>query len=219
MYTDVLDIFEAGEVSSLNVSVNRSGMVRAAPSINEASIQTDPVNVEHVRLRVNQRICTDEVKNTCAILSSTCGISVETARKAVQIVCKNMYGHELYLSAKESGGKDLTHVMQASRTVTDHKQYLATATETDAALALLDKDVSVKAFPHFDTTSRNNIDVNWPSIILRFTNGEEFRLRPMFFACEDREQITLQFSETFKRLAAAASIQKNQHNFGREYLL
>jgi hypothetical protein len=75
-------------------------------------------------------------------------------------------------------------------------------------LALLDKETSVKAFIHFDTTSRNNMDGEWPSIILRFTNAEEFRLRPLFFAYEDKKQITLLFTETFKRLAAAASIRK-----------
>ena len=123
----VLEFSKAGEASSLNVSINRSGIVRVAPSINEASIQTDPVNVERVRLRVNQRICTDEVKNTCAILSSKCGISAETARKVVQIVYKMMYGHDVYLSAKESGGKDLTYVLPSSRTISDHKQYLAMA--------------------------------------------------------------------------------------------
>ena len=40
------------------------------------------------------------------------------------------------------------------------------------------------------------------------TNGEEFRLLPFFFAYEDREQITLLFTETLGRLAAAASIRK-----------
>ena len=35
-----------------------------------------------------------------------------------------------------------------------------------------------------------------------------FHLLPIFFAYEDREQITAMFSETFKRLAAAVSIWK-----------
>ena len=209
------------DIPSLNVSVNRSGMVRAAPSINEIATQTDPTEVERKKLRINKRVCTDDVKNTCAILSSTCALSTEMSRKVVQVVCKNMYGHELYLTpeeqAKHEGAsvfigstkeKDQTYVLPSARTISDHKQFLATETETDAGLALLDKDISVKAFIHFDTTSRSNIDGDWPSIILRFTNGEEFRLRPLFFAYEDREQITLLFTETLGRLAAAASIRK-----------
>ena len=209
------------DIPSLNVSVNRSGMVRAAPSINEIATQTDPTEVERKKLRINKRVCTDDVKNTCAILSSTCALSTEMSRKVVQVVCKNMYGHELYLTPEEQAKhegtsvfigstkeKDRTYVLPSARTISDHKQFLATETETDAGLALLDKDISVKAFIHFDTTSRSNIDGDWPSIILRFTNGEEFRLRPLFFAYEDREQITLLFTETLGRLAAAASIRK-----------
>ena len=49
--------------------------------------------------------------------------------------------------------------------------------------------------------------------ILRFSSGnssdKEFRLRPIFFAYEDREQITELFCETFRRLAAAVSVLKN----------
>ena len=41
------------------------------------------------------------------------------------------------------------------------------------------------------------------------SSGKEFRLRPIFFAYEDREQITELFCETFRRLAAAVSVLKN----------
>lgn len=36
--------------------------------------------------------------------------------------------------------------------------------------------------------------------------NEEYRLRPIFFAYEDRDQITKLFCETFERLAAAISM-------------
>lgn len=219
--TEFSNTTSTSDVSSLNVSVNRSGTIRFAPSVNEVASQTDPAEVERKKLRINTRVCTDDIKNTCAILSSTCGVSAEMSRKVVQVVCKNLYGHELYLTPEEQAEcegtsvligstkeKDRTYVLPSARTISDHKQFLATETETDAALALLDKDLSVKAFIHFDTTSRSNIDGDWPSIILRLTNGEEFRLRPLFFAYEDREQITLLFTETLERLAAAASIRK-----------
>ena len=99
--------------------------------------------------------------------------------------------------------KDCEYVFPSARTISNHKQLLASETESEAAMALLDKDSTIKAIVHFDTTSRNNIDYHFA-----FSNGEEFRLRPIFFAHEDREQITSLFSETFKRLAAAVSIQK-----------
>ena len=43
----------------------------------------------------------------------------------------------------------------------------------------------------------------------RFSNGEEFRLRPLFFAYEDREQITELFVETLTRLSVAPSVVEN----------
>ena len=82
--------------------------------------------------------------------------------------------------------------------------------ERDAALALLAKVGPVKATLHYDTTSRNSIDGEWPSIISRFSDASEFVLRPMFFAYEDREQIVELLTETFNRLAVAASIYKDQ---------
>jgi hypothetical protein len=221
-----MDVDEAPELDStvdvsLNVSVNRSGVSRWAPSVNEVASQTDEVNLERPRLRINQRVCTDQIKNTCVQLSSTCGVSTETARKCVQVVCQNLYGHRLYLTAEEQAKeegtslyigntkeKDRKYVIPNTRTISGHKQYLAIENETDASLALIDMPDNVKAFIHFDTTSRDNIDGEWPSIILRFSDGVEFRLRPLFFAYEDREQITLLFAETFRRLAAAASIRR-----------
>ena len=69
-----------------------------------------------------------------------------------------------------------------------------------------------KATLHYDTTSRNSIDGEWPSIIIRFSDGREFVLRPMFFAYEDCEQIIELSAETFERLAAAASIHEGRDN-------
>ena len=78
---------------------------------------------------------------------------------------------------------------------------------------LLKKESDTKATVHFDTTSRSNIDGEWPSIITRFTEGgesTEYRLRPLFFAYEDRDQITKLFVETFEQLAASASIRQGE---------
>ena len=108
--------------------------------------------------------------------------------------------------------KDYTYVLPSARTIADHKQILASETEAEAAVLLLNKDGRKKAIIHFDTTSRNNIDGEWPSIILRFNEREEcceeVRLRPLFFAYEDRDQITSLFVESFNRLAAAGSLRQ-----------
>ena len=87
---------------------------------------------------------------------------------------------------------------------------MASENETEAAMLLFHKNSQTKSKTtvHFDTTSRSNIDGEWPSIILRFSSpiSKEYRLRPLYFAYEDREQMTLLFCETFKRLAAVCSI-------------
>ena len=101
------------------------------------------------------------------------------------------------------------HVIPSARTIADYKQIQAPEMETMAARALYMKKPNIKAFVHFDTTSRSSIDGEWPSIILRFSNGEEFRLHPLFFAYEDREQITELFVETFTRLSVALSVVEN----------
>ena len=88
------DVEALDRTISLNVSMNRSGTVRAAPSINEIAIQTDPIEVERKKLRINKRVYAEDIKNTCAILSSTCALSTEMSQEVVQVVRKNMYGHD-----------------------------------------------------------------------------------------------------------------------------
>ena len=42
------------------------------------------------------------------------------------------------------------------------------------------------------------------------SDGQEFRLRPLFFAYEDRDQITELFVETFTRLSIAVNVAQNR---------
>ena len=62
-----------------------------------------------------------------------------------------------------------------------------------------------------DTTTRNTIDGEWPAIILYFSNGGEYFLRPLFFAYEDRKQIAELLVETYSRLSVAASVDKQEN--------
>ena len=79
-----------------------------------------------------------------------------------------MYGHDFYLTPEEqakhegTNEKDRTYVLPSARTISEHKQFLVTETETDAGLALLDKDISVKAFKE-----------DWPSI--KIIEGHRWR--------------------------------------------
>ena len=181
--------------------------------------------------RNNSRICTVESVSTCAAVSSTCGVSTEIARLAVKTTVKGLLGKELYLSRKEQQLKNPEHncnqtpchnsassnnsqptcshydnVLPSAKRIAEYKQLQASQVEKNAALALLNKPTSVKATLHYDTTSRNCIKGEWPAILLNFSDGQEFVLRPLSFAYEDRDNITDLLVETYHRLADAVSI-------------
>ena len=181
---------------NLDTSCSRSGFVRLKPTGVSVGIQTDPVQADRPRLRIVKRVSTEEIKSACATVSSICGVSAEMVRKIVQIIGRELYGHIFYLTPEDQAvgerlnsdavsmeesddnkHKDYTYVICSARTISDHKQVLASEMETLAATMLLEKENGIKSTFHFDTTSRNNIDGEWPSLILRFSNNEEYRLR------------------------------------------
>ena len=82
--------------------------------------------------------------------------------------------------------------------------------ERDAACKLFLMHSHIKSTLHYDTTSQNRIDGEWPSIIFAFSSSEDFALRPVFFAYEDRQQIVDLLVETYHRLSLAASVHLGQ---------
>ena len=63
---------------------------------------------------------------------------------------------------------------------------------------------------HFNATSRNRIDSDWPSLIFSFKDKDPLEcriisLRPLFIAYEDKEQIISSIVESIKRLSVAAN--------------
>ena len=73
--------------SSLNVSLNWSGYACILNDGVEIGIQTDLTVPDRPKLCVNKQNAAEEVKSACAWISSVCGVSVETFRKSLQIVC------------------------------------------------------------------------------------------------------------------------------------
>ena len=69
-------------------------MSRITISTNEASVQTE-TSLEKPKVLMNRK-CTEAIKSTCAQVSTTCGLSVEMARVAVQTTCKALYQHTLF---------------------------------------------------------------------------------------------------------------------------
>ena len=99
---------------------------------------------------------------------------------------------------KKVKGDKLKRVIASAKMINNYKHMQASQVERDTGLALLNKQNDVKSTLHYDTTSRCHIDGQWPSIILSFSDGRDFELRPIFFAYVDREQIALLVVETLK---------------------
>ena len=101
--------------------------------------------------------------------------------------------------------EEYKYVLPSARTIVEYKQLQAAQEERDAGVALFKKNSDTKLTLHFDTTSRNNIDGEWPSLILNFSNTRRYRLRPLFFAYEDRANIIRLIIETYECLAVASA--------------
>ena len=208
------------------VLTTRSGIKLFSP----VQDPTHPVSIPKPRIR-KVRNCTDSIKAAISKVSFECGISVEKSRKAVQIIAKELYDHEYYLSLEEkkslnnpaqkhskldSGAEkvkisdidfnDYDDILPSAKSARNYKSLQATQEEIDAAVALQRKSKEDNVTFHYDTTSRNYIDGEWPALILNFREGKRFCLRPVYVAYEDRENISCLIAETYQRLAAAAEV-------------
>ena len=85
----------------LDLSATRSGNVFMKKVKVECSTQTEACKVDRPKLRINKKQSTDAIKSPCSKLSSICGVSLETSRKVVQVVCKKLYDHNVYLTPEE----------------------------------------------------------------------------------------------------------------------
>ena len=129
--SDFLNSTSIAQDCDINQSHNRSGLTRSTKQTCDVSVQTDPVIIDKPKLRIKERVCTEDIKMTCANLSSICGLSVENSRLAVQTVCKHLYKHEFYLSKADVNTScdvgddpprkrnclDLTYVLPSARTI------------------------------------------------------------------------------------------------------
>ena len=56
-------------------------------------------------------------------------------------------------------------------------------------MALFNNTKPNKITLHYDTTTRSKTNGEWPSLMLNFNNGKSFRLRPLSFAYEGRQNL------------------------------
>ena len=77
--------------------VNRSGLTRCTKEVHDAFRQRDIVLPMCPKLPLRKIVCTDEIKNTCAQVSTKLKVSVEIVRVAVNTMVKCSYDH-VYLN-------------------------------------------------------------------------------------------------------------------------
>lgn len=92
--------------TSFKISLNRSGYPRVIKNGVTTPIQTDPAVKDPPKLWVDKRHATNQITSAYARISSVCGASVETSRKAIKTVCKDLRNHNVYLSLEEVDGND-----------------------------------------------------------------------------------------------------------------
>ena len=113
-------------------------------------------------------------------------------------------------STKHPQNMTIIYVIPSVTRFTEFKWLQASEMEREAAFALFHKSTLAKSIVHFDTMGRSSIDREWPSLILKFSDRTEYTLWPIFFAFEDREQITNLFVEIFGRLKATLKVPHDQ---------
>ena len=90
----------------LNSSLNHSGLSCNTKEYSDKNVQIETIYLQRPEIR-KIRDCTNAVKTTCLNLSVKCNMFAEMSRIAVQIVCKNLYDHNYFLSKEEAIERDL----------------------------------------------------------------------------------------------------------------
>ena len=204
--------------TSVNVSQNRSGVVRTTKPVAEVGMQTE-FHVGAVKpLRSGFRNFDDSIKTALALSCSNAG-TTEQSRKAFQTTSEVFYGIKYELCPQNVGAEPVmkksrkafdyrerySNVLPSAKIIADTKHLLAIQQERNAALAILDaSDDELAITLHFDTASRKRIKGEWPSIIIRMNGRKKFRMRPRSMAVKTRENITSLLVNTLKRMSIAS---------------
>ena len=207
--------------TNLSLSVSRSGVYRVTCATHTIGIQTDLYNVSQPPVR-KVRDCTEEIKSALANVSVAAEISPEKARLAAQAFSKYFYGHSYYLNPSEKDPEykskkprkadeyaSYNDVFPDKKTIVNYKHCQSLQREVEAAEALINKNKSLKAILHFDTTKRSRVEGEWASLILDIRSppncSQPFVLRPLYFALETKENIAKLIVQTLYRLSTTIS--------------
>ena len=208
-------------------STTRSGLYRNTKCLVDSSTQTECDKYDKSMLTPirKKRNFLPDVKASIVTTSSKAGITVEQARRAFQATCEVFLKEKYYLKVEDvpdctSSERQPTHstpkcprsskdyekyerVLPSAKVLNAEKHLQAIQAERNCALAMLDSNPEDKVTIHYDTTTRRRIKGDWTSLIVKISNGQVFRLRPLSLAIENRETITDLLVEEFRRLSEA----------------
>ena len=187
--------------------MTRGGTIRFCDSVVQASTP------KKTRWGRKSYYVDKDFKNAIARVAYTAGISIPKALQATQIICDELYNDKFYLSAgekKEALGLpkeervESDDVLPSRPTIEAHRGLLAAQQEANTGISLFNAGEDDKPSVYYDTTTRNNVDGDWLSLILE-VRGVMYDLRSIAYAYEDRDNIARIIVESLKRIAAAAS--------------
>ena len=128
----------------------------------DMTIQTELSVPDHPKLQVNKRDSTNEIKSTCAQISSVCGVSVETSRKVNEIVKPSITKTFIFLLKNKLKIREFklcilyenhSAIIPSVWTITtEYKQLQASDMKKSAAITLYTKPLELKITIHFDST-------------------------------------------------------------------
>ena len=143
----VLESSRCDQDTSINFSLNRSGLTQTTKSVADVSTQTDVI-VETVKpLQSGVRNFDENIKTALALSCSRAGITTEQARQTFQTASVVFFGMKYHLSPQDTEVGPLakkphtlsdynsryTNVLPSSKVIADTKHLLAIQQERNAA--------------------------------------------------------------------------------------
>ena len=101
-------------------------------------------------------------------------------------------------------------VLPSIKTISRIKHLMAIKQESNIALALLDTMPSDVVTVHYNTTTRERLNGEWPSVIIKMSNGKKFKFHSINMAIEYRKKTVNLFLASLSGLALTANCNKEE---------
>ena len=89
---------------------------------------------------------------------------------------RNDADKKIFKNSKKEYELKYKNVLPSWKVIIKYEEMQASQEERDAALALYQKSADARVTLHYDSTTRDCIDGEWPSLVLAFSDKPRFRL-------------------------------------------